>query len=141
MRALDIETIRDLEDLLIDCIYAGVIDGQMDQKAKQLQVQSALGRDVSDLDIGAMCDKLEQWSRMCDHMIDSVAASTKQAEDCFELDKMRTHELKSQLTALKADGAQKMNGRNAHAGASGSGVASLEDDDLQRALQASRSVK
>jgi hypothetical protein len=137
MQALDIHTVRDLEDLLIDCIYAGVIDGRMDQQAKQLQVQRALGRDVSDLDIGAMCEKLEQWSRMCDHMIDSVTASTKQAENCFKLDKMRKQELKSQLTTSKAEVSKEMNGRGAPTRASGGIAGSLEDADLQRALQAS----
>lgn len=141
MNALDINAVRDLEDLLIDCIYAGVIVGQMDQQAKKIKIHSAIGRDVSELDLGAMCEKLEQWSQMCNHMIDSVSASTTQAENYCELDRIREQELKRQLTKLKEKCSKDMDmgGRNQRRG--DSAALSQEDADLQQALDASRRLK
>ena len=141
MEALDIDSVRDLEDLLIDCIYAGVIVGRMDQQAKKLRVQSAIGRDVSDLDLGAMCEKLEHWSRMCSHMIESVSASTKQAENYCELDKMRKQELGRQVTKLKEKCHKDMKMGDNGPGRDGRTAFSQEDADLQKALDASRSLK
>lgn len=44
LQQLDIPNVRELEDLIIDCIYQGVIRGKLDQKFKQLEVDFAIGR-------------------------------------------------------------------------------------------------
>jgi COP9 signalosome complex subunit 7 len=43
---LDLASIPDLEDLLIDAFYSGVLSGRLDQKEARLEVMSSLGRDV-----------------------------------------------------------------------------------------------
>jgi len=39
-KELDIAQVRDLEDLIIDSIYIGVIQGQLDQKKKKINLKS-----------------------------------------------------------------------------------------------------
>ena len=38
MRELQLASVRELEDLLIDCIYTGLISGRLDQQAGHLDV-------------------------------------------------------------------------------------------------------
>ena len=149
MRTLDIDGVRALEDLLIECIYAGLIVGRLDQQLSQVQIQSALGRDVSDLDINNMCDKLEQWSLICDQMISSVDASAKQSAETFELERARKLELQDRLTKLKQEKQAAMGEsrvRNSRGGGGGGGGEAgdayrrhqAEEAELARALEISR---
>ena len=61
MEVLDIKDLRELEDLIIDCIYNELLKGQLDQKNKLLHVEHTYGRDVRAEDIEGMLRKLEQW--------------------------------------------------------------------------------
>ena len=46
LHQLDIPNVRELEDLIIECIYQGVIKGKLDQKQKQLEIDFAIGRGI-----------------------------------------------------------------------------------------------
>lgn len=37
---------RELEDLIIDAIYQGLIQGRLDQHSQKLVVEAAMGRDL-----------------------------------------------------------------------------------------------
>lgn len=61
--ALRISSMRELEDLLIDTIYAGVVRGHLDHRNHCLHAQGVLGRDVPAQShaIDDMIHKLESW--------------------------------------------------------------------------------
>ena len=61
MKDLELETVRELEDLIIDCIYNELISGQLDQLKQQFHVVSCYGRDLRPQDIGLALSKLEAW--------------------------------------------------------------------------------
>ena len=63
MRELEMETVRELEDLIIDCIYNELIAGQLDQLHQQFHVVSCYGRDLRPQDIGLALAKLEAWDK------------------------------------------------------------------------------
>jgi COP9 signalosome complex subunit 7 len=48
MRELDMDknNVRELEDLIIDCIYNELVQGQLDQLNQQFHVVSCYGRDM-----------------------------------------------------------------------------------------------
>jgi len=52
-----------LEEVIVMAIYAGLLDGTMDQRAGVLQVRSTCGRDVPPdaQSIGALLDRLSAW--------------------------------------------------------------------------------
>ena len=64
--ALDVENVRDLEDAVIETIYAGLVSGKMDQMKREFRVSKAAGRDVRLEEVGAMADKLEAWAATAD---------------------------------------------------------------------------
>ena len=62
MQQLGISNVRELEDLLItDCFYPRLIQGKLDQKARCLQIENAVGRDVQPQDLPAISAGLAHW--------------------------------------------------------------------------------
>ena len=74
MRELEISSVRELEDLLIECIYAGLISGRLDQQAACLEVFSAAGRDVHPKEIAAMSATLVEWHRNATGLMANVSS-------------------------------------------------------------------
>ncbi len=63
MSSLKIDNVRELEDLIIDCIYNELIEGQLDQRGQQFHVTQCFGRDMRAEDIDGCIAKLEEWDR------------------------------------------------------------------------------
>jgi len=61
LKELDIANVRALEDLLIDCLYQGLIRGKLDQKYQCVEVYDAISRDIKDGDIDNMIKVLSNW--------------------------------------------------------------------------------
>merc|ERR1719282_2270433 len=72
MSELDINTVRDLEDLVIEGISAGVIQGKLDQKSSHFEVDYVIGRDIRKSDIGSIVSVLSAWCDNCDNMIKGI---------------------------------------------------------------------
>jgi COP9 signalosome complex subunit 7 len=145
MESLDLGDVRELEDLLIECIYAEIVVGRLDQQSSQLKVQRVVGRDPSDLDIANMCEKLERWSVSVDSMIVKVDCAAKEAENEYGVAKMKSQALKDQVHSLKkkketeianGSGSTKQGGGAGRLSSGASGWSG--DDDMAAALAASR---
>lgn len=62
LRSLQVPTIRELEDLIIDGIYADLMRGKLDQKEQQFEVEYTIGRDLGPGKIQALLASLHDWS-------------------------------------------------------------------------------
>jgi hypothetical protein len=62
LTALEIPSVRDLEDLVIDVIYAGLLGGKLHHHEKVLHVDWAAGRDVAPEDLEKIAMGLSDWS-------------------------------------------------------------------------------
>ncbi|KAK0166454.1 hypothetical protein PV328_004874 [Microctonus aethiopoides] len=70
LEELDIKNVRDLEDLIIEAVYADIIHGKLDQKNSQLEVDYAgLGRDVRPGETNAVMDTLAAWGQTCETVL------------------------------------------------------------------------
>ncbi|XP_078032863.1 COP9 signalosome subunit 7 isoform X3 [Augochlora pura] len=70
---LDIKNVRDLEDLIIEAIYADIIHGKLDQKNSQLEVDYAgLGRDVRAADSRVVAETCAAWGEACDMVLTCI---------------------------------------------------------------------
>jgi len=58
---LDITTIRELEDLIIDAMYQDVLRGKLDQKDQQLEVEYTMGRDLRPGQLEDILAALKNW--------------------------------------------------------------------------------
>jgi len=51
-KSLDVNNVRELEDLILDTIYEGLLFAKLDQAGKIVQVDHSIGRDVKKRAIG-----------------------------------------------------------------------------------------
>ena len=58
---MQISSIRELEDLIIDAIYLDIIRGKLDQKEQQFEVEYTMGRDLEPGKIGSLLQALKDW--------------------------------------------------------------------------------
>lgn len=61
LSALEISTIRELEDLIIDAIYLDILRGKLDQKEQQFEVEYTMGRDLEPKNLGNLLTALQDW--------------------------------------------------------------------------------
>lgn len=105
---LDIKNVRDLEDLIIEAIYADIIHGKLDQRNSQLEVDYAIGRDIQWNDIGNISATLREWCDSCETVLSCIekqieranlekARRTKHKETIEQEVQMLKTSLKSQL--------------------------------------------
>lgn len=99
LEELDIKHVRDLEDLIIEAIYADIIQGKLDQKNSQLEVDYAgLGRDVRSGDAGHVAATLEAWGQACDAILSCIEQQVEHAN--FTKQKATVHKDKIQQEVL-----------------------------------------
>merc|ERR1712228_729005 len=72
MSELEINTVHELEDLVIEGISAGVVLGKLDQKSSCFEVDFVIGRDIRKIDIGAIVNVLTAWCDNCDSMLTNI---------------------------------------------------------------------
>jgi len=73
--SLSLPDLRTLEDLIIESIYLGLIEGHLNQKDSTLEITSAIGRDIGPNDVDNMIQQLSSWS-----VADADAGSSSQTQ-------------------------------------------------------------
>ncbi|CAO3614504.1 unnamed protein product [Cunninghamella echinulata] len=66
---LDISTVRELEDLIIDAIYQGILTGKLDQRNQQLQVNTTIGRDLRPNQLDDIINNVTSWMQQASSVV------------------------------------------------------------------------
>lgn len=90
---LGISTVRELEDLVIEGISAGVVLGKLDQKNSYFEVDFVIGRDIRKTDIGNIVGVLSAWCDNCDTMLTNIEVQV----DKVNKEKVDTNSHKAEL--------------------------------------------
>lgn len=53
---------RELEDLLIEAVYCDIIQGKLDQRNQQVEVDCSVGRDLGPNELPNIINTLQEWS-------------------------------------------------------------------------------
>lgn len=61
LEALALRNVRQLEDLVIEAVYADVLRGSLDQRNQRLEVDYSIGRDIQRQDLSAIARTLQEW--------------------------------------------------------------------------------
>ena len=61
MQELFIEDTRSLEEIVIDSIYAGLIQAKIDQRDRVIYIFDFLSRDIRPQDVSSLISRLESW--------------------------------------------------------------------------------
>ncbi|XP_076284827.1 COP9 signalosome subunit 7 isoform X2 [Lasioglossum baleicum] len=128
LEELDIKNVRDLEDLIIEAIYADIIHGKLDQKNSQLEVDYAgLGRDVRPADTNVVAETLAAWGQACDTVLACIEDQVTRAN--LEKQKATNHKeriqrdianIKKKIAQIIASGVQEADMPGGSSGAGGS---------------------
>ena len=133
---LAIESVRQLEDLVIETIYSGIISAKMDQRESQLRIQSFMGRDVRKEDISGLVAQLRSFQNQCQMQIDQVQMSSRVAQEKREeTNKLqqhvtkRVHANKAQLKESWSGHGQGNASLRPNAGGAGGGGAGISSEE------------
>ncbi|WWC71921.1 uncharacterized protein I206_105880 [Kwoniella pini CBS 10737] len=72
LTSLRIESIRQLEDLIIDAIYAGLLSGKMHHHEKVLHVDWVASRDLEEQDLIAVQNGLLNWCKTAETLLTTL---------------------------------------------------------------------
>ncbi len=65
LSVLEMPTIRELEDLIIDAIYLDIVRGKLDQREQQFEVEYTMGRDLEPGKLEKLLVSLQNWCVVC----------------------------------------------------------------------------
>lgn len=70
---LAVESVRQVEDVVLDAVYSGLIRAKMDQRAAQVEIVSAVGRDVlAPQGVSEMIETLKTWVYRSTHLVEEI---------------------------------------------------------------------
>jgi len=101
-KQLEMSELRELEDLIIDAIYQGIIQGQLDQRHRQLEVEHAMGRDVKPGATDAMIEILTSWSVQSDELLRTIKEKMSEATFFSDQEKRRKEEFEKKVETVKS---------------------------------------
>ncbi|KAJ2486514.1 COP9 signalosome complex subunit 7a [Coemansia sp. RSA 2050] len=80
IRELDCAHEQQMEDLVIDTIYKGLLSAKLDQQRRLVEVEFVVGRDVRRGDLQAIYESLDQWSALCEKELNTLTDGVNTAE-------------------------------------------------------------
>jgi len=81
LRALDLSSMREMEELIIDALYRGILTGKLDSGTNQFSVESAIGRDVRPETYDDLLRVLLQWEKDSKDLVTAIESKMKYAAE------------------------------------------------------------
>uniref|UniRef100_A0A2K5IXV2 PCI domain-containing protein n=1 Tax=Colobus angolensis palliatus TaxID=336983 RepID=A0A2K5IXV2_COLAP len=79
LEALALRNVRQLEDLVIEAVYADVLRGSLDQRNQRLEVDYSIGRDIQRQDLNAIARTLQEWCVGCEVVLSGIEEQVSRA--------------------------------------------------------------
>lgn len=98
---LDVQELRELEDLVLDTVYQGIVDAKIDQMGQRVIVDFAIGRDVRDSDIKHMQDVLNVWLNRSASIMKVIEDKVSLARSEIKVEQMRKEEFDQRVKDVK----------------------------------------
>ncbi|XP_062409920.1 COP9 signalosome complex subunit 7b-like [Sardina pilchardus] len=98
---LELASVRQLEDVIIEALYADVIQGKLDHCGQQLEVHSCLGRDIQPTDPGRLVSTLQQWCSSCETVLGAIELQLDRVTQLVELQKMNQQQVEEEARIIQ----------------------------------------
>lgn len=98
---LDVVELRELEDLVLDTVYQGIIDAKIDQLNQRVIVDFAIGRDVRDADIKHLQEVLNVWLNRSTSIMKVIEDKVAMARSEIKVEQMRKEEFEQRVKDVK----------------------------------------
>ncbi|KAL7632742.1 UNVERIFIED_CONTAM: hypothetical protein RMT77_016943 [Armadillidium vulgare] len=132
-KQLSINSTRQLEDLIIEAIYAGIINGRLDQKNGVLEIDFAIGRDIKIEELSNIATTLQEWCQTCDMMLANVDHLINEANRTKDENTKQKHALEQEIYNIKASLKAQMQDTDEHL--------VTESRDFDKKRQAKKSIR
>lgn len=80
LRELDMDTVQDVEHVIIEAISVGIVKGRLDHEQQCFHVTDVIGRDPTASEMAQMIVTLEKWLRKCDTTLNSLQEKSNHAQ-------------------------------------------------------------
>ncbi|KAJ8774392.1 hypothetical protein K2173_012466 [Erythroxylum novogranatense] len=100
MKELELPSVRELEDFLIECIYLGIVKGKLNQFKRCFKVEFAAGRDVMPGQLPSMIESAETWFATSDDLLSLVQEKIDLVDMESQLEKNHQMEFKDKIENL-----------------------------------------
>ncbi|KFM67494.1 COP9 signalosome complex subunit 7a, partial [Stegodyphus mimosarum] len=101
LKELDMKNLRELEDLIIDVIYADIVRGKLDQKNNRLEVDYTVGRDIKPADVDIVVQVLQDWSDSCEVILNNIENQIFKANSMKENQLKLKQQIDNEIAAIK----------------------------------------
>ncbi|KAJ1956864.1 hypothetical protein GGI12_005192 [Dipsacomyces acuminosporus] len=101
MQELSCDSEQQMEDLVINTIYKGLISAKLDQRRRLIEVDYVIGRDVSREELRSMHSLLTAWSAVCEQALGSLNESIAEANAAATIKKREDVEFTQNLQDVR----------------------------------------
>jgi len=98
---LGLETVRDVEDLIIEGISCGIMNGKLDQKHSHFEVDFVIGRDIRKSEFTGIISVLSNWCQTCDTMLTTIESQIEKLNDDKAAKIKHKADLESSIAEIK----------------------------------------
>eukprot|EP00040_Diaphanoeca_grandis_P004348 m.28270 g.28270 ORF g.28270 m.28270 type:complete len:261 (-) comp15892_c0_seq1:58-840(-) len=102
MASLHVQSLRELEDVLIEGIYRKIFVGKMDQKNAQFTMDSGVGRDLKPGELEKMTQLFVDWADNCQGIIDDMDKEMKAADFAKAFDLQAEERIVKEIDEMKS---------------------------------------
>lgn len=102
LQQLDISNLRELEDLVIECIYQELIKGKLDQKYQQLEIDFAIGRDITPVQLEHMMAVLGKWVQRSETLLKTIEEKVEYAKEMHSQHRAERLDFEQRLDVVKS---------------------------------------
>jgi COP9 signalosome complex subunit 7 len=95
--------VRELEDLIIDAFYQGILTGKLDQRQRQLQVMYSMGRDLRPQQLTETMNALAAWSTSTTRLLGAMDAKIANLQEAVQINDQANEEYANQIEQLRRD--------------------------------------
>jgi len=101
MDKLGLQKLREVEDLIIEAMYAHIIKGKLNQKEQRLEVDFVIGRDIQPQMVDNIISILNSWRDKCESAMSSLEAQITRGNDAKEVRTSQKKAVEEQVENIK----------------------------------------
>ncbi|XP_055568712.1 COP9 signalosome complex subunit 7a isoform X1 [Falco cherrug] len=101
LEQLQLKNVRQLEDLVIEAVYADVLRGSLDQRNQRLEVDYSIGRDIRREELSTITRTLQEWCHGCEVVLSGIEEQVSRANQHKEQQLALKQQIESEVANLK----------------------------------------
>uniref|UniRef100_A0A8C0ZED2 COP9 signalosome subunit 7A n=1 Tax=Cyanistes caeruleus TaxID=156563 RepID=A0A8C0ZED2_CYACU len=98
LEQLQLKNVRQLEDLVIEAVYADVLRGSLDQRNQRLEVDYSIGRDIRREELSTITRTLQEWCQGCEVVLSGIEEQVSRANQHKEQQLALKQQIESEKT-------------------------------------------